>query len=153
MEQGPSQEGLCFFAPVRARSRLDVEVPAREVSAGRQRIAVVTANPEAASKGLALDSRPQAGCECRAFRRCRDRPIPEALHQVLQSIFDLTLSDPSYGFRPGRNAPDALRRAQQYVASGKRRVVDIDPEKLFDRVDHDLLMSKPAGKFGLACVR
>jgi RNA-directed DNA polymerase len=63
-----------------------------------------------------------------------------------------TFSDASYGFRPGRNAYQALRRARQYVASGKCWVVDIDLEKFFDRVNHDLLMSKLATKIGDARV-
>ena len=77
-----------------------------------------------------------------------DRLIQQALHQVLQPIFEPTFSDASYGFRPGRNAHQALRRAQQYVTSGKRWVVDIDLEKFFDRVNHDLLMGKLTAKMG-----
>jgi RNA-directed DNA polymerase len=81
-----------------------------------------------------------------------DRLIQQALHQVLQPIFEPTFSEASYGFRPGRNAHQALRRARQYVAQGKRWVVDIDLEKFFDRVNHDLLMSKLAPKIGDARV-
>ena len=77
-----------------------------------------------------------------------DRLIQQALHQALQPMFEPTFSEASYGFRPGRNAHQALRRAQQYVASGKRWVVDMDLEKFFDRVNHDLLMSKLAKKIG-----
>jgi group II intron reverse transcriptase/maturase len=77
-----------------------------------------------------------------------DRLIQQALHQVLQPMFEPTFSEASYGFRPGRNAHQALRRAQQYVASGKRWVVDMDLEKFFDRVNHDLLMSKLAKQIG-----
>ncbi len=75
-----------------------------------------------------------------------DRMIQQALHQVLQPIFEPIFSDASFGFRPGRNAHQALRRARQYVASGKRWVVDMDIEKFFDRVNHDVLMSKLAAK-------
>jgi len=75
-----------------------------------------------------------------------DRLIQQALHQVLRPIFEPTFSEASYGFRPGRNAHQALRRAQQYVANGKRWAVDIDLERFFDRVNHDLLMSKRAMK-------
>jgi RNA-directed DNA polymerase len=75
-----------------------------------------------------------------------DRLIQQALHQVLQPIFEPTFSDASYGFRPGRNAHQALRQARAYVAQGKRWVVDMDLEKFFDRVNHDLLMSKLAMK-------
>jgi RNA-directed DNA polymerase len=75
-----------------------------------------------------------------------DRLIQQGLHQVLQPIFEPTFSEASYGFRPGRNAHQALRQARQYVAQGKRWVVDMDLEKFFDRVNHDLLMSKLAAK-------
>jgi hypothetical protein len=78
--------------------------------------------------------------------------VEQALHQVLQPIFEPTSSDASYGFRPGRNAHQALRRARQYVASGKRWVVDIDLKQFFDRVNHDLLLSKLATKIGDARV-
>ena len=73
-----------------------------------------------------------------------DRLIQQALHQVLSPTFEPTFSDASYGFRPGRNAHQALKAAQSHVAAGKRWVVDIDLEKFFDRVNHDRLMSKLA---------
>ena len=73
-----------------------------------------------------------------------DRLIQQALLQVLQPIFDLTFSDHSYGFRPGRRAHDAVRRAQGYVQSGRRWVVDVDLERFFDRVNWDILMGKLA---------
>ncbi len=75
-----------------------------------------------------------------------DRLIQQALNQVLQPIFEPTFSEASYGFRPGRNAHQALQAAKHYVAAGKRWVVDIDLEKFFDRVNHDLLMGKLAKK-------
>jgi len=73
-----------------------------------------------------------------------DRLIQQALLQVLQPMFDPTFSDHSYGFRPGRRAHDAVRRAQGYVQEGRRWVVDVDLEKFFDRVNHDILMGKLA---------
>ena len=73
-----------------------------------------------------------------------DRLIQQALLQVLQPMFDPTFSDHSYGFRPGRRAHDAVRRAQGYVQEGRRWVVDGDLERFFDRVNHDLLMGKLA---------
>ena len=73
-----------------------------------------------------------------------DRFIQQAIHQVLTPIFDPTFSKLSYGFRPGRSARQAVRKAQSYIKSGKRIVVDIDLEKFFDRVNHDMLMSKVA---------
>ena len=73
-----------------------------------------------------------------------DRFIQQALLQVLQPQFDPTFSDASYGFRPGRRAHDAVRRAQAYVQEGRRWVVDVDLEKFFDRVNHDILMGRLA---------
>ena len=73
-----------------------------------------------------------------------DRFIQQALLQVLQPLFDPTFSDASYGFRPGRSARDAVRRAQAYVQEGRSVVVDIDLEKFFDRVNHDILMGRLA---------
>jgi RNA-directed DNA polymerase len=75
-----------------------------------------------------------------------DRLIQQALHQVLSPIFEPGFSAASYGFRPGRNAHQALQAARQHVAAGKRWVVDLDLEKFFDRVNHDLLMGKLAQK-------
>jgi group II intron reverse transcriptase/maturase len=71
-----------------------------------------------------------------------DRFIQQALLQVLQPLFDPTFSDASYGFRPGRRAHDAVLRAQAYVQEGRSVVVDIDLEKFFDRVNHDMLMGR-----------
>ena len=71
-----------------------------------------------------------------------DRFIQQALLGVLQPLFDPTFSDASFGFRPGRSAHDAIRRAQAYVQEGRSFVVDIDLEKFFDRVNHDLLMGR-----------
>jgi len=73
-----------------------------------------------------------------------DRLIQQALLQVLQPQFDPGFSDHSYGFRPGRRAHDAVRRAQGYVQEGRRWVVDVDLERFFDRVNHDLLMGRLA---------
>jgi group II intron reverse transcriptase/maturase len=71
-----------------------------------------------------------------------DRFIQQSLLQVLQPSFDPTFSDASYGFRPGRSAHDAVCRAQAYVQEGRSFVVDIDLEKFFDRVNHDILMGR-----------
>ena len=75
-----------------------------------------------------------------------DRLIQQALLQVLDPIFDPTFSEASYGFRPGRSAQQAVLRARDYVAEGYRWVVDLDLEKFFDRVNHDVLMSRVARK-------
>jgi RNA-directed DNA polymerase len=73
-----------------------------------------------------------------------DRLIQQALHQVLQPLFEPTFSDASVGFRPGRGAHQAVCKAQGYIREGKRWVVDIDLEKFFDRVNHDVLMARVA---------
>jgi RNA-directed DNA polymerase len=77
-----------------------------------------------------------------------DRLIQQALLQVLQPILDPTFSEHSYGFRPGRNAHDAVLAAQSYVQSGRRIVVDVDLEKFFDRVDHDILIDRLQKRIG-----
>ena len=77
-----------------------------------------------------------------------DRFIQQAILQVLQPIFDVTFSEHSHGFRPGRRAHDAVREAQRYVQGGKRWVVDVDVEKFFDRVNHDVLMGRLARRIG-----
>ena len=69
-----------------------------------------------------------------------DRLIQQAVMQVLQADWDGTFSETSFGFRPGRSAHQAVERAQAYIASGYAVVVDIDLEKFFDRVNHDILM-------------
>jgi len=71
-----------------------------------------------------------------------DRLIQQALLQVLQPILDPTFSEHSYGFRPGRRAHDAVQAAQKYVQSGRKVVVDVDLEKFFDRVNHDILIDR-----------
>jgi RNA-directed DNA polymerase len=71
-----------------------------------------------------------------------DRLIQQALLQVLQPILEPTFSEHSYGFRPGRRAHDAVLAAQSFVQSGRRVVVDVDLEKFFDRVNHDILIDR-----------
>lgn len=71
-----------------------------------------------------------------------DRLIQQALLQVLQPLFDPTFSDASFGFRPRRSTHDAVRRAREHIAAGHRWVVDLDLEKFFDRVNHDVLMAR-----------
>jgi RNA-directed DNA polymerase len=77
-----------------------------------------------------------------------DRFIQQAVLQVLQRQWDPTFSDSSYGFRPGRWAHQAVAQAQSYIQSGHRWVVDLDLEKFFDRVSHDILMSRVAKRVG-----
>lgn len=75
-----------------------------------------------------------------------DRLIQQALHQVMQPVFDRDFSECSYGFRPGRSAHDAVLQAREHAATGRRWVVDMDLEKFFDRVNHDILMARVARK-------
>jgi RNA-directed DNA polymerase len=77
-----------------------------------------------------------------------DRLIQQAMHQVLTPVFDPDFSAYSYGFRPRRSAHQALCQAKEHVAGGRRWVVDLDLEKFFDRVHHDVLMSRVARKVG-----
>jgi RNA-directed DNA polymerase len=72
----------------------------------------------------------------------RDRLIQQAILQVIQPIIDPTLSEHSYGFRPGRSAQQAVQAARAFVEAGKRWVVDVDLEKFFDQVNHDILMDR-----------
>lgn len=73
-----------------------------------------------------------------------DRFIQQAMLQVLQADWDASFSAHSYGFRPGRTAHQAIAAAQEYINAGYDTVVDIDLEKFFDRVNHDVLMSRVA---------
>jgi RNA-directed DNA polymerase len=81
-----------------------------------------------------------------------DRLIQQALLQVLQPKLDPTFSQHSYGFRPGRSAHEAVLAAQGYVQSGRRVVVDVDLEKFFDRVNHDILIDRLQKRIGDAGV-
>jgi RNA-directed DNA polymerase len=73
-----------------------------------------------------------------------DRLLQQALLQVLQPLIDPTFSEHNHGFRPGRSAHGAVLEAQQYVQAGYRIAVDVDLEKFFDRVNHDILMDRLA---------
>ena len=73
-----------------------------------------------------------------------DRIIQQAIHQELVPVFDPTFSQDSYGFRPNRNAQQAILQTQKYIQEGCEWVVDIDLEKFFDRVNHDMLMARVA---------
>jgi RNA-directed DNA polymerase len=88
--------------------------------------------------------KPDGGVRTLGIPTVVDRLIQQALYQALQGWYDPTFSDPSFGFRPGRGAHDAIERAREHVAAGNRWVVDMDLEKFFDRVNHDILMSRLA---------
>ena len=88
--------------------------------------------------------KPAGGVRTLGIPAVVDRLIQQALLQVLQPIYEPGFSGSSYGFRPGRSAQQAVLQAQRYVQEGRRWVVDIDLEKFFDRVNHDILMSRVA---------
>ena len=92
--------------------------------------------------------KPQGGVRMLGIPTLTDRLIQQALHQVLSPIFEAGFSESSYGFRPGKSAHQAVKAARQYVAEGRRVVVDMDLEKFFDRVNHDILMDKVSKKIG-----
>jgi group II intron reverse transcriptase/maturase len=75
-----------------------------------------------------------------------DRVIQQAIHQILQPIFDGDFSEQSYGFRPNRSAHQAVLQAKEFMSQGCRWVVDMDLEKFFDKVNHDVLMARIARK-------
>lgn len=86
--------------------------------------------------------KPGGGSRMLGIPTVLDRLIQQAVHQVLSPCFDPDFSEHSYGFRPGRSAQQAVKAARSYVAEGCRWVVDLDLEKFFDRVNHDILMSR-----------
>ncbi len=77
-----------------------------------------------------------------------DRLVQQAILQVLEPLLDPGFSASSFGFRPGRGAHDALHQAREYVADGRTIVVDIDLEKFFDRVNHDMVMARLSRRIG-----
>jgi RNA-directed DNA polymerase len=84
--------------------------------------------------------KPTGGVRALGIPTVLDRFIQQAVLQMLQADWDPTFSEASFGFRPGRSAHQAVARAQEYIAAGYGWVVDIDLEKFFDRVNHDILM-------------
>jgi RNA-directed DNA polymerase len=90
--------------------------------------------------------KPGGGTRMLGIPTVLDRLVQQAIHQVLGPIWERDFSQSSYGFRPGRGARQAVKAAQKHVQSGKRWVVDMDLEKFFDRVNHDVLMARVARK-------
>lgn len=88
--------------------------------------------------------KPSGGVRKLGIPTVLDRFIQQALMQVLQEQWDRSFAESSFGFRPGRNAHQAVRRAQRYIKEGYMWVVDMDLEKFFDRVNHDKLISEVA---------
>jgi RNA-directed DNA polymerase len=92
--------------------------------------------------------KPEGGVRKLGVPTALDRFVQQAVLQVLQRRWDRTFSEHSYGFRPGRSAHQAIAKAQTYIAEGHRYTVDIDLEKFFDRVNHDMLMARVAKRVG-----
>ena len=90
--------------------------------------------------------KPGGGVRLLGIPTVMDRLLQQALLQVMNPIFDAHFSWYSYGFRPGKRAHDAVLQAQRYIQEGYRWVVDMDLEKFFDRVNHDMLMARVARK-------
>ena len=88
--------------------------------------------------------KPSGGVRLLGIPTVVDRFLQQAVQQVLHRLWEPTFSEHSYGFRPGRSQKQAVAQAQQYVADGYTYVVDMDLEKFFDRVNHDLLMARVA---------
>lgn len=88
--------------------------------------------------------KPDGGIRLLGIPTVLDRLIQQALLQILNTYYDRTFSPYSFGFRPGRRAHSAVQTAQRYIEAGNRWVVDMDLEKFFDKVNHDILMSRLA---------
>ena len=88
--------------------------------------------------------KPQGGVRVLGIPTLTDRLIQQAIHQVLSPLFEVGFSDSSYGYRAGRSAHHAVKATREYVSEGYDIVVDMDIEKFFDHLDHDLVMTKVA---------
>ena len=86
--------------------------------------------------------KPKGGTRLLGIPTVTDRLIQQAIHQVLEPLFDADFSASSFGFRRGRSTHMAVQQSQRYYDQGYRWVVDLDLEKFFDQVNHDILMSK-----------
>jgi RNA-directed DNA polymerase len=86
--------------------------------------------------------KPTGGTRILGIPTVKDRYIQQAIHQKLSPLYERHFSDHSYGFRPGRNAHQAVRQASEYIKEGKEWIVDIDLEKFFDKINHDRLMQR-----------
>ena len=92
--------------------------------------------------------KPDGGTRQLGIPTVLDRFVQQSLLQVLEPLYDPTFSASSYGFRPGKSAHQALEAATEHVSAGHNWVVDLDLEKFFDRVNHDILMSRLAKRIG-----
>ena len=87
-------------------------------------------------------SKPDGGIRLLGIPTVQDRLIQQAIAQVLSKIYEPLFSENSFGFRPRRGAKDAITKSKQYINQGNRWAVDMDLEKFFDKVNHDILMAK-----------
>lgn len=110
----------------------------------RQQLLDGTYRPEAARRKAI--AKPDGGERLLGIPNVQERLIQQAILQVLTSIFDPDFSESSFGFRPNRSAHGAVRQVQRYIKQGYRFAVDMDLSKFFDRVQHDVLMSRVARK-------
>ena len=91
-------------------------------------------------------AKPDGGTRQLGIPTVTDRVIQQAIAQVLTPIFDPDFSEHSFGFRPGRNGQQAVKQVQSIIKEGRRFAVDVDLSKFFDRVNHDLLMTRLGDK-------
>jgi len=92
--------------------------------------------------------KPKGGMRKLGIPTVRDRIIQQAIAQVLSPIYEREFSENSYGYRPGRNAQQALRQASKHVTEGREVVIDMDMKSFFDEVNHDRLMYELSTKIG-----
>ena len=86
--------------------------------------------------------KPDGGIRLLGIPTVQDRMIQQAIAQILNEIYEPIFSESSYGFRPGRGAKDAIKKSEEYINQGNKWVVDMDLEKFFDKVNHDILVRK-----------
>lgn len=139
VEQNQGAAGIDDMTVSELRAYLKQEWPRirRELLEGRYK-------PKPARR--VMIPKPDGGERALGIPTVVDRLIQQAIHQVVSPIFNKDFSQSSYGYRPGRNAQQAVEQARQYVGEGRRWVLDIDLEKFFDRVNHDILMARVARK-------
>ena len=86
--------------------------------------------------------KPDGGIRLLGIPTVQDRMIQQAIAQILNEIYEPIFSKSSYGFRPGRGAKDAIKKSEEYINQGNKWVVDMDLEKFFDKVNHNILVRK-----------